>query len=899
MANPTPRMRTAGAGGSKTGRYPIRGAAPRGKKEERHGALGLVENLGSDIGGAIIGLPAGVVETVRNPIKTGKAIGRGYQHTYGPLNVSVVDLIRNEPGARAGARSTLHQLYEHPLGPILDALTLASFGGAASVRVGATLSRAGVISETSRLARLGEPSVIKLRSPAAKAGRGPIAERRISSRPLRRGQQQAVDHFLKLFNAETPIIGEFARYAREMEKAPRQEAMRLKASMGEYLRTMAKLQPVERDALHMIARGVSPRDYQRFLRLNPNQKLPAATIAALEKPELQKLWEQPSNRMLKAYDRLAELGEIDAALKIRQGRITEETALARPELHRKIVGGALGDLDEPPLKPTYVPDKAIGERVANVDFAKMGGGVGVPQAAGGINRGILLRAGQLALEPDMLGPQFLRDVKYGLFDDIHSMLLEGGVRMPKGDPLPEGWVYLRRKVMFDDETGAPFVIDKGPGQASERIGYIEKTRGQHDRELRDLMDEENQAMILDRRDFSTDVEDLAESELDYRIIVPKNLVDQVAGEFKRSSLAMRYLLEKPTNVWRSLVLGARVGFLVNNVVGNNLLYALRFAGPAGLRAYLNAVKATKGADAVRALLHTKGTPPGITRQFMEEFFPEQTQHGTFIGTQVGGDKAGTVSRVLSLGLQKFDRDIEVGLRRAAVEAGLRKTPRVKKLLRQMPRETRSFEAAARKAIDEDPALARQVSNQVNDALGNYLDLSSFERNAARQFFPFYAWFRAITLITLKMPLEVPGRTLALAKIGEIGTEMTAQTMGELPSYLRDVIPLGGPEGDRQKVLATRFSNPFTTVEQIGQAGRAVLTGRTGEAGRRVGPMFNPFIQAAIEQGTGTSLLTGGEAPPTRLPGLPLGIAEQTVRYLPQTRLFSKPTELYPQRDLKI
>jgi hypothetical protein len=35
----------------------------------------------------------------------------------------------------------------------------------------------------------------------------------------------------------------------------------------------------------MIARGVSPRDYQPFLRLNPNQDLPGALIAALEKPE--------------------------------------------------------------------------------------------------------------------------------------------------------------------------------------------------------------------------------------------------------------------------------------------------------------------------------------------------------------------------------------------------------------------------------------------------------------------------------------------------------------------------------------------------------------------------------------------------------------------------------------
>jgi hypothetical protein len=891
MPNPTPRMRTAGSRGAKSKRYPILGAVPRGKgKKEGRGPLGFVENLGEDIGSAVVGLPAGVVETVRNPVKTAKSIGKSYQQTYGQ-----------------GGRHFLNEFYEHPLGPILDALTIASFGVGGAAKGGAALSKAGAISSTSRLARLGQHGELTFRSPqAARQGKGPTVTRRISNRPLRRGQQKAVDRFLRIFDAETPIIGEFARYAREMEKAPRQTALGLKASMGEYLRSMAKLKPIERDALHMIARGVSPRDYRRFLELNPDAKLPQAMIAALEKPELQQLWEQPSKRMLAAYERLAELGQMDAALKISQGRLTEETAALRPDLHRNIVSGVLGQIDEPPLRPTYVPDRSIAERVANTDFAKMGGGVGVPQAAGGINRGILLRSGQLALEPDLLGPEFLRDIKYGLFDDIHSLLLDSGVRIPKGDPLPEKWVYLRRKVMFDDETGAPFVIDEGVGAASERIGHVEKTRGQHDRELRDLLDEENEAMILDRRDFATDVEDLAESELDYRIIVPKALVDQVAGEFKRSSKAVRYLIEKPTNVWRALVLGARVGFLVNNTVGNNLLYALRFAGPAGVRAYLNMIQATKGADAVRALLHTEGTPPGITRQFMEEFFPEQTQAGTFIGTQQVGGKLGKVSRTLSLGLQKYDRDIEAGLRRAAVEAGLRKTPRVRKLLRQMPRERRSFEAAARQAIDEDPLLARQVSNQVNDALGNYLDLTAFERNAVRAAFPFYAWFRAITLLTLKMPLEVPGRTNALTKIGEVGADFTASKLGELPSYLRGAIVLGEPEGGRARVLTTGGLNPFASVEQVGRGASAFLAGEPGELGpafSQLGP--NPFLKAGLEQLSGQRLwsgapLGGDESLPLDLPGrgLPALVLGDVGEQLPQVQLFRGPSALYPRRDLR-
>jgi hypothetical protein len=82
---------------------------------------------------------------------------------------------------------------------------------------------------------------------------------------------------------------------------------------------------------------------------------------------------------------------------------------------------------------------------------------------------------------------------------------------------------------------------------------------------------------------------------------------------------------------------------------------------------------------------------------------------------------------------------------------------VRKILREMPRETRSFEAVARKALDEDPFLQREISSQVNDALGTYLNLTGFERNAVRAVFPFYAWMRAITTITAKLPLEAPRR----------------------------------------------------------------------------------------------------------------------------------------------
>lgn len=98
--------------------YAHRGSA---KPKDRGGIGGFVENLADDVDDAIVGIPAGLVATVRDPIKTAKEIGKSYAQTYGPL-------ARGDFGGFASG------IYEHPLGPLLDIATVFTLGAAGAAK---------------------------------------------------------------------------------------------------------------------------------------------------------------------------------------------------------------------------------------------------------------------------------------------------------------------------------------------------------------------------------------------------------------------------------------------------------------------------------------------------------------------------------------------------------------------------------------------------------------------------------------------------------------------------------------------------------------------------------------------------------------------------------------------
>lgn len=866
-----------GSGGSVF--VPVRG---KGKKKGRHGVVGLAENLGADVVDAVAGLPAGIVQTARHPVRTGKAIGKSYASTYGPL-------------AHGDVSKFLHNLYSHPLGPILDVATIVTGGFGGVAKAGKVAADAGLITRTGRFANLGERAALTYRSPRAFAGgEGPVATRLSHTNPVVKARQKAIKAMLDKLPYETPHIGEAARYAREAQRLPRQAAMRLTRSKeaNAYNRAVKGLDNEELAALHLIGNDFHPSDYAAALRKLKAQgeDVEPVLFKVLENPKVIDKFENPDAKMLKAIDAAEALTQLDARIKGEHGILDAETAAARVGKHRPAVEDLVGALRPTPGRPFYVPDVPHARYVSNAEGSKMGGGAGVAKNIVKQNRGVLFRTGQLALTPDILGPEFLRTIKYGLADDLHATMMESAARVSadkaRAGLLPKGYEFIPKEI-----------IGKHGGKRSEPIHPLIRGKRQAVADVEDMLPDEQKIL----ESFTVrDLDEAATLHGDY-LIVPTTLKRELVGEFHRSQGAVRKFIEAPTKVWRALVLGFRPGFLTNNLVGNHLLYALHAAGPDGLRAYLNAVKREKGKGVVRSLIEDGSLPPALRADFMREFFPEQGEAGTFGRTQMPGaskrlrGKKGRKVRGATVGILPATQAVaETNLRRALVERMIRKSPEFRKVYRAMPRQARDFEAAAKKILKGEGGHEYQalISRQVNDALGDYLNMNPFERNVIRAAFPFYSWYRAITRISGHLALDTPGRTDLLTKIGQVGVSDTEEKLGEIPDYLRGLLPVGSEKDGHRAVLTTRGLNPFTTVTDIGSGAKGLLTGKPGDTGRalsQLGP--NPMLMAAIENLAGKDLFTGRDLHGSG--GLLGAIAKNVATELPQARLVARPgSKLY-------
>ena len=102
-----------------------------GPASSDHGPLGFVGNLVGDVKDAVVGLPMGVIETVRNPIKSAKAIGGATWQTWSPL-------------FHGNLGKFGQQLYDHPLAPLLDVATVFTLGAAGAARGANALGRVGI-----------------------------------------------------------------------------------------------------------------------------------------------------------------------------------------------------------------------------------------------------------------------------------------------------------------------------------------------------------------------------------------------------------------------------------------------------------------------------------------------------------------------------------------------------------------------------------------------------------------------------------------------------------------------------------------------------------------------------------------------------------------------------------
>ena len=326
------------------------------------GLFGFVKNLGSDAEHAITGLPAGIEQvasaaahdfnkaTASIPVVghalakpligksagsqggyelpgVAKAVGQQYSEEYSPL-------VHGDLG-QFGSR-----LYQHPLGPILDAATVATLGAGGVAKAGAILSKVGAISDTSRLATLGNAVDLTVPDFAKQVGQDgeSIIVKRSATNPLIRARQVATNNVLNRLPESTPVVGSSARIVKAISRQPERTGYGLTLDAQPFRQAFAKLNGDERAAFHLTARGVTPDEYKGLLGEQANAS--PGMLKVLDNPKVAELAANPSKNLADALDKGEQLSGRLTALKVAAGHISEDAAAQAPYRTLRLVNGA-------------------------------------------------------------------------------------------------------------------------------------------------------------------------------------------------------------------------------------------------------------------------------------------------------------------------------------------------------------------------------------------------------------------------------------------------------------------------------------------------------------------------------------------------------------------------------
>lgn len=793
-------------------------AAPKQSKS----VGGLIGNIGKESASIVFGLPRGIVETVRNPVKTINAVGESYVEMYGPL-------------AKGDVKGFASKVYNNPVSFALDALTVASGGTAMAAKAGLAPAKA-----------------VKLTTAAGKT-----VETATSRSTLRAWTQIAADKAAKKATRNNPdarFFGEFTRAGKAQARYKRRPARANELMVGDFAKAVARLDKHERAAVWALARIPSNEAIQATLKKwSAGDGHAKANAALLAHPKTLNLISTPNAKMAATLAEAETLGRKMADLLDLPDEIVEAS---KGRALRQI-----GAEDTPLLRdPMYLPDV---QDLGGPNKLQFGRGAGYAQqakiGAEKANRGVLFDAGRLILDPSALGKRYMQAVKKTHYDDLHQTLLDNGVKVPT------------EAAKGMDLRGLRIVREK----RADRIPATLKNQGQLERWLDDAVGDLDKYGLesptrMSADDLFSKLEDVKGKEV---TLVPDNYAKSVTGEFTRAGNVAYMLNKYPVRFWRIAVLNLRPAWLTANIVGNSLMYAVAHADPRGIAALKSGVKASDNFDEL------------FRRKFAEQ------ASGSFIETQrpVMAGKTGkgmaNATRVLGLGLADIDKWYETVLRRSAVKAELAKHPQLRKRVKGMKRETRDYWDAMDDALT--PQRVDEISRSVNTALGDFHSLTPFEKNYARVVFPFYAWYRAITGITLKLPLEHPVKANLLADLGKIGAEMNLEELGtteeDVMPFVKGLIPIGPESGGRRPVINTSSPNPFGTPVEVGEFLAALMKGEPGEAGREL-PGASPFLLEPLQRIFGSTAagrpVQGGPTDNVAIDSL-----IQIVKSLPQYKLF--------------
>lgn len=875
--------RSSTRGTSQSGGRPagVGSGRPIAKKDDDGKSVGgFLGNLVSGAKNAVVGLGPGIY-------KVGSSIAEDYADAAqkGDFDFDrtkgVASGIKDQyvdtygPAFKGDFGKTWDKVYDDPFGPVTDVITILAGGATGATKLGLKAPAAGgKITVASRSGKTAEKIAARseIRATGQKAANAaltklPGALDKTGATTVARGADR---------------LNEW-RIGRIQSADLKHAAKTLEQSNIPYLRVLGKVKDAdERVATWAIANMPLRKDFDAYVAhlktLDTHQA--RATVAILERPKVQKAFDAPNQKMLDTLEKARRLGEEQ----VRALGIDPKTALERQYMHTQLARGgrfitekdakayqAIQDRmpDNPQVaatftgsgrlptesgvfgapkvddlraeivaagrpEPVYLPDMSQVRETGADAFLGRGGGKGQPTKTGAQrqNQGILFMSGQLIMDPAVLNASWLKAVKFRHYNDVHDTLVENADRFAKSETLPKGWEYVRAK-------------------RSDKISAKAQQAGDFEDWAKAHLNDDAEFLMKDNPFTTRHVGDDIATDGDFYLAVPTAYSRALRGEFTRASTFVRFMNAKPLRVWRAMVLGLRPAWLVNNIVGNTLMYIM---GSNDLRAITSLMDSMKR-------LAPKHQWDDFDRILQKKFTVSES--GTFIGTQFPHLRAKVLPARIAQGivsfLPKIDKVWDQSLRRAMIRTELKKNPQIIARAKAMKLENRDFWKAAIDELDANPDLVKQIEGKVHDVLGNFENLSQFERTTVRSVIPFWAWYRAITAVTLKLPFDSPVRVNLLGRLGEIGVESYIEQYGinpdEVPDALRGFIAFGMDPDGRIRGLNSAGANPYATTIDIGQMVAALSFGESGSAAKTL-VALNPYYEGLIERIQGRDIQTG-------------------------------------------
>jgi hypothetical protein len=287
------------------------------------------------------------------------------------------------------------------------------------------------------------------------------------------------------------------------------------------------------------------------------------------------------------------------------------------------------------------------------------------------------------------------------------------------------------------------------------------------------------------------------------------------------------------NRWRTAVLAYMPSWLLRTSIGHGLI--LYLAGVTDRRHYTMA--STYFKDGFR--INEEGEkisrlPPGVEQGTPHEDF------GRFGGQRVAVNRLAQFNTGAVHRIANFQR-------RAAFLSLLEKTSRQRWTdLEDAMRLPHQFTDHTFDYIQEHhPELVHHALNELDRVSYTFGQMSPWERTLARNFIPFWGWYKFVNKFVWSLPVTYPGRTLAITRLGELGASQQDQ-LGAIPDWLRTAVLFDTHDLSKVHYLSMLGLNPLGDIANPQKGFQGLI--RLGQ--------FSPIIQAGLE-GAGYNTLTGG------------------------------------------